>query len=144
MVHPPPLFVYGSLLHPEVLAALLGRVPVTEAATARGWARRSLRHRPYPALVAAPGESTDGLLLTELSAPERALLDDFEGTQYTVEPVVVRTADGDVGAWAYVAGAELDVLLDPRPWSLAALDPVLDDYVANCREFRAYLLELDG
>jgi gamma-glutamylcyclotransferase (GGCT)/AIG2-like uncharacterized protein YtfP len=140
-----PLFVYGSLMHPDVLVALLDRQPATTAATAHGWGRRSLRTRPYPALVAADGEATDGLLLTDLSPVERALFDVFEGTQYTVEELVVRTTDdAQVPALAYVAGAELEALLQPQPWSLAVLETVLDDYVAGCREFRAYHLDLDG
>lgn len=77
------LFVYGTLMFPDVLLALLGRVPDALAWTIPGWRRVTLRDRAFPGLV--PGEdhdSTDGLLLLGITDAERRLLRDYEGPMY--------------------------------------------------------------
>jgi hypothetical protein len=68
-VDPEALFVYGSLLFPEVLQALLHRVPDQSPAAAVGWRVVALPGRVYPTLV--PGEgSASGLLMIDLHGEE--------------------------------------------------------------------------
>ena len=43
-------FVYGSLLAPEVLDALLGRVPDRTPATLPGFVRRRIKDAVFPAI----------------------------------------------------------------------------------------------
>ncbi len=76
-----PLFVYGTLRFPEVLRALLGRVPTRTPAAVAGWRAAALEGRPYPGLVPAEGKTT-GLLLEDLTPAERRVLDAFEGDEY--------------------------------------------------------------
>ena len=67
-------FVYGSLLSDEVVNALLGRVPATQAATLRGHSRSAIRGRSYPAAFRAGEDSSvEGRLLLELSPAELRL-----------------------------------------------------------------------
>lgn len=47
------LFTYGTLLFPEVLTALLGRVANRPEADCSGWRVAALAERVYPGLVAA-------------------------------------------------------------------------------------------
>lgn len=74
-------FVYGSLMAPEVLRALLGRVPSRVPATVRGYHRFRITDRVYPALYRADeGESVvDGQVLSGMTRRELAILDWFEG-----------------------------------------------------------------
>ncbi|SEG72640.1 Gamma-glutamyl cyclotransferase, AIG2-like [Thermomonospora echinospora] len=96
---PDGLFVYGTLRFPEVLQALLGRVPELEPARAVGWRVKALPGVVYPGLVADPGGVADGLLMTGLSEAERRLLDAYEGESY--EPRRMALDDGR-RAWTYV------------------------------------------
>jgi gamma-glutamylcyclotransferase (GGCT)/AIG2-like uncharacterized protein YtfP len=86
-------FVYGSLLAPEVLHALLGRVPTHKPALLRGFRRYALRDRAYPGVVrvpesAAPDACVHGNVLLNLAPREAHLLDLFED-EYTAEAVSV-------------------------------------------------------
>ena len=52
-----PLFVYGTLRDPDVLAAVLGHPHLLhQAAEANGYAALHYPGRSYPALVASPGQ----------------------------------------------------------------------------------------
>src|SRR3989442_15410683 len=94
------LFVYGSLLFPEVLLALLGRLPSRTPATAPGWRVAALPGRPYPGLVPGPG-SASGLLMTGLREEEWDTLIAFEGDLYDLRR---GTPAGDRAGWGVVWG----------------------------------------
>jgi hypothetical protein len=91
-----PLFVYGTLRDTDLLAAVLGR-PLRAAAMhdARAPGFRAVHYpgRIYPALIRAPGAAAPGLLLTDLSAFERDLLDAYEGEEYRRAPIAAVLAD---------------------------------------------------
>jgi len=86
------LFVYGTLQFPEVLHALLGRVPPMTPAVLRGWRAAVLPGRPYPGLVPAPGKEVPGWVLADLDAHEWTILDAFEGDAY--DRITVTLAGG--------------------------------------------------
>jgi gamma-glutamylcyclotransferase (GGCT)/AIG2-like uncharacterized protein YtfP len=92
------LFVYGTLVFPDVRRALLGRDPTATARTATGWRVAALRDRTYPGLVAGQ-RSVDGLVLPDLRPDEWQVIDAFEDDTYRLEPV--RLAGG-ASAWVYV------------------------------------------
>ena len=87
-------FVYGSLLAPEVLNALLGRVPDRTPATLPGYVRRRIKERVYPALYPDPGSQVDGEVLSGMSRRELAVLDWFEDEAYTLTKVDVTFDEG--------------------------------------------------
>jgi len=99
------IFVYGTLCHPPMLAAVLGREGVTaRAAVLPGHAVRRAHDDLLPVPVAAPGAAADGLLLTGLSDEDAARLDWFEaGFGYTRRAASVICADtgGAVAATAW-------------------------------------------
>jgi hypothetical protein len=137
---PRPLFAYGSLIVPDVLVSLLGRLPESEAAELGGWQARCLRGVPYPGLVADPIASAPGLLVHGLARHERALIDEWESDVY--DKVVVRPR---VAASAAFVEADAYVLHDPShvdparsdPWTVSILEPVLEAYCRETRAFRA-------
>ncbi|MFF7705443.1 gamma-glutamylcyclotransferase family protein [Streptomyces lydicus] len=99
------LFVYGTLQFDAVLQALLGRVPKRAPASAPGWRAAALEGRVYPGLIAAPDAAAPGLLLTDLSRREWAILDAFEDDRYDLREVELTSGgrglayvwpDGDV------------------------------------------------
>jgi gamma-glutamylcyclotransferase (GGCT)/AIG2-like uncharacterized protein YtfP len=114
-----PLFVYGTLRDPDVLDALLGRtLPASERvdATAPGFHAVHYPQRVYPALIAAPGGNTPGLLLHNLTANELAILDAFEGDEYRRATITVLTPSGMVDADVYLP--VIAIPADTAPWTL--------------------------
>jgi gamma-glutamylcyclotransferase (GGCT)/AIG2-like uncharacterized protein YtfP len=100
-----PLFTYGTLLFPEVLHALIERVPQNQLASASGWRVAALKNRTYPGLVAAPGEIAHGHLLTGLSADEWHLLDNFEDHKYELRQITLLGGQNSL-AYIWVDDAE--------------------------------------
>jgi hypothetical protein len=115
-----PLFAYGTLRDPDLLAAVLGR-PLRplglHPARAPGFRAVHYPGRIYPALIRVPGAAAEGLLLTDLSAFERDLLDAFEGDEYRRAPIAVMVAEDLFEADAYLPAI---AIRDPgADWSLA-------------------------
>lgn len=113
------LFVYGTLMVPQVMRSVSGHRGVAEPAYLPGFRRRSLRDAVYPAVIASAGDSVEGLLYRAVSAGELQRLDIFEGEQYRRMTVRVTVADGAVSAETYVLASGLAGLLSDRDWSLA-------------------------
>lgn len=97
-----PLFTYGTLQFDAVLRALLGRIPERTEDSAPGWRAAALAGRLYPGLVAAPGATVGGLLLTGLSDEEWAVLDAFEDEEYDLREIGLASGRR---AWTYVWAA---------------------------------------
>jgi hypothetical protein len=92
------VFVYGTLLDPDVLRAVLGRgVPAAKrsSATLSGVRRvRAAGHR-YPILVRARGHAVGGMVLDGLDAADTARLRHYENDGYAL---VRRRVELDGGA----------------------------------------------
>ena len=123
MLHHPAsmrLFLYGTLLDPDLLATLAGRaVPLTPAAL-RGWRRVTLPGSCYPTLRRNGRGMVKGMLAT-LDGPALARLVSYEGPSYRLTPVVVRTARGNAAARAWIAPG--GTLLDWPPRRARAWGP---------------------
>jgi hypothetical protein len=130
--------VYGSLLVPEVLLALLERVPRAEEASLPGWSVRCLRGVSYPGLVADDTATASGLLLHDLTVDEVALIDAWESDFYRKQFVQPVDAGGAiVEAEAYVVD-DHHVLesVDRRDWTVDVLKPELEEFCEQTRRFR--------
>jgi len=119
---PLPLFVYGTLRDPDLIAAVLGRALRTgtaHAARAPGFKAVHYPSRIYPALVRSPGAGAEGLLITGLSPFERDVLDAYEGEEYRRTPIATMLADEPE---LHEADAYLPVIAvgtDAHDWSLS-------------------------
>ena len=51
------VFVYGTLQFPEVLRALIARVPESQPATLAGYKRYRVQNQVFPAII--PGDAED-------------------------------------------------------------------------------------
>ena len=107
------LFVYGTLMFPEILRALIGRVPDSTAAAAAGWRAAALRGRRYPGLVPGPSLAR-GRVISGLSGGERRIIHAFEDGGYELRRLAL--TDGSHAA-AYVWTRDRDVL--PANWDAA-------------------------
>jgi gamma-glutamylcyclotransferase (GGCT)/AIG2-like uncharacterized protein YtfP len=116
-VRPAPqelLFAYGTLMFPEILRALIGRVPDGRDAAAAGWRAAALQGRRYPGLVPGPSLAR-GRLIIGLSGEERRIIHAFEDGGYELRRLTL--TDGSHAA-AYVWSRDCDVL--PADWDPAA------------------------
>jgi len=113
------LFVFGTLLDPITRARVLGhplRPSETVPALIEGCERVQTRGRHYPVLIREPGGVVDGLLLTKLSARERARLKVYEGPEYQLVRMRVRALrKGEPLVWTNVFMAR-GLGATKRPW----------------------------
>ena len=113
------LFVFGTLLDPVTRARVLGR-PLRSSesvpALIEGCERVQARGRHYPVLIRDPGGAVDGLLLPKLSARERARLKVYEGSEYRLVRMRVRSLQrGNPLVWTHVFMAR-GLGATKRPW----------------------------
>lgn len=102
---PPPLFLYGTLLDPAVLARQAGQARLVRRlvpARLPGWRRVLLRGTPYPTLLRDPATATEGAVLRAGPAA-LARLAAYEGPSYRLAPVRVTTPRGPRRARAWLA-----------------------------------------
>lgn len=143
------LFVYGTLMSPQVLKVLLGRVPpLMEPAILKGRFRRHpVLEQVYPGLIVPYNDegssgisTTRGMLLQEIKPHELQVLDWFEGDDYEKHTVEVQTlsdvsCQAQVYLWCRPRG-ELDLQSE---WNFSDFEErYLEWYLTNvvrpCRE----------
>jgi len=116
------LFVYGTLLVPEIWRAVTGSDHGRWAeGTLRGHRIRRVRGADFPAITptALPGETVPGRVAFEVHPADLARLDAYEDAFYLRQEVLIETADGIVAAEAYVVPPEhAAALLDEVGWTL--------------------------
>ena len=115
-----PLFVYGTLRDPDLLAGVLNRPLRADRilpATAPGFAALHYPNRIYPALVRRPGATAEGLVLTDLTPFEKDLLDAFEGAEYRRQIIPVMIAEELHEAFAYLPAIAIPA--DAPAWTLS-------------------------
>lgn len=128
---PDALFVYGSLLFPDVLRIVVGRVPDRSKAAAAGWQVVGLPGKPYPALIPASG-TAEGELLTGITPSEWRALDAFEDSVYELRRISL--VDGRYG-WAYVCPDESTTV--PDRWDAERFGvEELPAYLVRCAAWR--------
>lgn len=121
------LFAYGTLQFDVVLEALIGRIPQQVSASAPGWRAASLEARVYPGLVAAPDSVAPGILFTDLSRGEWAILDAFEDDRYDLNEVTL-SSGGRGLAYIWPDGEVLD-----EDWNAEQFRTRhLEEYAARC------------
>ncbi|MFE9576211.1 gamma-glutamylcyclotransferase family protein [Nocardia sp. NPDC006044] len=125
------LFVYGTLQFPEVLDALIGRVPQRRAATVTGWRVAALPGLLYPGLVPEPDALARGLVLRGLNAAEWAVLDAFEDDQYDLRAISLPSSADRVSTYVWTAAVAQD---DWHPDQFT--ETYLPDFVAHCADWR--------
>jgi gamma-glutamylcyclotransferase (GGCT)/AIG2-like uncharacterized protein YtfP len=132
------LFVYGTLMVPEVMYAVCGYDQPGVPASIDGFRRRRVSGESYPAIAPSPGNSVNGMLYRNVSATQLEVLDDFEGAMYQRRDLLVQTDDGDIEAAAYVVAEGCHALLSSEEWSLETFtDRHLSDFMADYQGFLA-------
>jgi gamma-glutamylcyclotransferase (GGCT)/AIG2-like uncharacterized protein YtfP len=132
------LFAYGTLMCGEIMAEVSGASLPASSAILRGYRRRGVKGRSYPALVPGVESHVEGVVYRDVPPSAWARLDRFEGQMYSREPVRVELADGSVVAAAtYVARAEFLDCLGEEEWDFAAF--LIDGKESFRRSYEGYL-----
>jgi hypothetical protein len=116
------LFFYGTLLDPDVRAAVIGprasHVTVTPARLA-DWRRRRARGKSYPIILQAPGEHVPGVVTSVLDADAVERLTRYEGPGYGLYDCQPVLEDGSAVP-ARVFQPTERLAADDAEWDLAA------------------------
>lgn len=113
------VFVYGTLLVPELMRVVSGREYPSVEAIAHGYARSRLAGRVYPGIVATAGSQAPGRVYLEVSQESLRRLDYFEGPEYVRGPLEVTLQDGSrLDALAYIVPSEKRSLLTGEAWGV--------------------------
>lgn len=105
------VFVYGSLMFPEIYRKVTGSVPELTDAKLPGFRRYAVEGRGYPAIAPESEGNVEGKLLINVSDDELQALDSYEGISsglYSRCRVQVEGPNGQVEAETYVAGYALE------------------------------------
>jgi gamma-glutamylcyclotransferase (GGCT)/AIG2-like uncharacterized protein YtfP len=127
------LFVYGTLMVPEIMSAVCGYEREGTPARIDGYRRRRVSGESYPGITQSSGDTVTGLLYRDVSLQQFSILDDFEGAMYRRSAVCAITGDGSCDALAYVLDDHCKALLTDEQWSLEAfvnshLNAFMTDY----------------
>lgn len=99
-----------------------------------GYACLRVRDETYPAIVARPGASTDGIVYEDLDDRAFERLDAFEGEMYRRGTVAVALETGTLNAYTYILQSAFRHRLTDEPWRLdeflrTGKAPFVDAYV---------------
>jgi gamma-glutamylcyclotransferase (GGCT)/AIG2-like uncharacterized protein YtfP len=106
------LFVYGTLLLPEILKGLTGKSFKTEKAILNGFKRCGIYGCDYPALIPAPDSSVEGQLVFNVDEKSMEILSFYEGTDYEQIEVEVFIQNQQEKATLFVWKSDLEYLGD--------------------------------
>lgn len=111
------IFVYGPLMFPEIIQAVVGRKLSYRAGLLRGYVRVGVRDQPQAALFPFPDTSTQGLVYVEVDQAASKKMDVFLGSLFDRVEVNIETDDGEwIEAETHVFKVRKRKLLTSKPW----------------------------
>lgn len=106
------LFVYGTLLFPEILQKITGKNFGSGEATLPGYRRHAVKNCDYPAIIQNKNEKVEGKLILNVDDESMKLLSDYEGEEYKKAEVEVQSGDSKIMAVVFVWCDSLDKLME--------------------------------
>ena len=136
------LFCYGTLCAPEIMRAVIGRVPPSRGAVLHSFACYRVSGKAYPAVVPDQVSSTAGLLYFGLAESELKKLDAYEGAEYLRQrqPINAAPDQQPVQAWVYVIHPLCRARLSRTVWT--AVLPQSGD-LKNLTQTTAWMQEVE-
>jgi amino-acid N-acetyltransferase len=114
---PRNLFVYGTLIVPEILEEVVGRQYRMIPAFLKDYARFRIKDERYPAITPVAGAVTDGFVCLNVDRGAFEVLDHFEGDPFQRLLVRVVAEDTDLQAFTYVMRPGREDQLTSESWS---------------------------
>jgi gamma-glutamylcyclotransferase (GGCT)/AIG2-like uncharacterized protein YtfP len=126
------VFTYGSLMFPQVWQRVVQGAYRSASARLEQYVRLAIAGATYPGMLRRNGSSVDGVVYFDVSPPDIAALDTFEGDEYRREEVLVTLETGEMLA------AETYIYLLPKKLSQSPWSPetfALEHFIgAYCRD----------
>lgn len=108
---------------------------LSQKATLKGYARRSVKDDEYPVIFEA-NETVEGIVYYDVNDTDMVTLDTFEGEYYERTEVELLVKDTVIKACVYVLKKEYFHIIDPKPWSEALFaDEGIKRFLANYKGF---------
>jgi gamma-glutamylcyclotransferase (GGCT)/AIG2-like uncharacterized protein YtfP len=113
-----PLFVYGSLMFPEIIRSVIGRVPEGRPAIIQGYRRLVVAGESFPGMikVGESDERVDGLVYVDITSEEWKRIIAFEDEFYGLKEVSVERLGENLSALAFVVPPAKKSLLAEEQW----------------------------
>lgn len=111
------VFVYGTLLFPEILEGLTGRSFETRDAELKSFKRLRVTMGDYPAIVKNESQLVKGKLVLDVDARSLELLRFYEGDDYDCRELEISTDGKNVMALVFVWNADTALLSGPD-WNI--------------------------
>lgn len=111
------LFFYGTLMDADVRELVCGEALDVEPAIAQGFRRVFLAGKHYPMMLPHSSGWVEGTLATGLNAETVHRLQVYEGWEYNLHPLKVRTGSGQA-VMAHVFLCPPQIPADMRDWRL--------------------------
>lgn len=124
------IFVYGSLLFPEITKKLTGKSFKTLPATLEGYKMSCVKGCDYPAITQQEGSKTVGLLIENTDDLSLSIISFYEGDEYEKRPVTVNSDGKSVTALTFVWVNKND-LLDDEDWDFQHFEKTSLEYYLN-------------
>lgn len=114
-----PLFVYGSLMFPEIIRSVIGRVPEGRPAIIQGYRRLVVAGESFPGMikVGESDERVDGLVYVDITSEEWKRIIAFEDEFYGLKEVSVERLGENLSALAFVVPPAKKSLLADEVWN---------------------------
>ncbi len=111
------IFVYGPLMFPEIIQAIIGRKISFRAGLLRGYVRVGVRDQPQAAMIPFPDTSTQGLVYLEVDKVALKNMDVYLGKFFDRVEVNIETDGGEwIEAETHVFKLSKRKLLSSKPW----------------------------
>ena len=124
------VFVYGTLLFPDILKGLTGNTFEDRDAVLYGFKCLALKDADYPAIIAHAGSSVQGKVLFNVDERSLEILRFFEGSEYRSICVKVNVDNNRVKASVFV-WIEEHHRLDTADWNQVVFEKTaLADYIS--------------
>ena len=113
-----PLFAYGSLMFPEIIRSVIGRVPEGRPAIIQGYRRLVVAGESFPGMikVGESDERVEGLLYMDITSEEWKRIIAFEDEFYELTEVAVSRLGENLSALAFVVPPAKKSLLAQEQW----------------------------
>ena len=109
------IFVYGTLLSPEIITKLTGKTFKTTPASLSGFKKYCVKDCDYPAIIQMDDSFTSGMVLENVDDSSLNIISFYEGDEYIIQKVTIILNDmpEEVLAFVWVKKHEL---LENRKW----------------------------
>ena len=94
------LFIYGTLINPEIQKSILGRIINGMPDALEGYKKSAIKldNEKYPIIIPDENKMVNGFII-EISDDELKKIDEYEGVEYKRKEIISKSG---ISVWVYV------------------------------------------